>query len=536
MWYDPNYNVVIYEKPDARLLEYAVGARQISDTHVALPATLTNLQIARLFGLTVIRPLKDYDYPRGKHIAKPFFAQTETANFLVTNPRACVLSDMGTGKTLSALWAADALMRDAAQRGERLRAIVVAPLSTLQTVWADTIFANFLGRRKAVIVHGDPAKRIEQLKQDADFYITNHDGLKSGARYVDAKAKRRLEFGGFIAALAAREDIRLAIIDEVGGFRDHTTMRSRAAYAFLKTRDFVWLMSGTPTPNGPLDAYGIGKLLNGARRETFTSYKNRIMTQLPGSLYKWVPKRGANEEAAKMMAPSIRFNIEQCQDLPELQTVNLHCELSREQEQLMRELKREFMLELKAGKGVISAVNEAALRTKLLQIAAGAVYDDKHEAHIVDCGPRLAALRELIDTSLGKTLIFAPFVSAVNRLNGGLTEFSRAVIYGDTAIKDRTEIIRAFQNEDNPRVLLAHPATIAEGQTLTAAATVVWWAPIDKTTLYLQGNRRIWRPGQTRNCTVVNISGCRVETEIYRRLIANETMQGVVLKLAEEGV
>ena len=537
VWYDPDSKIIIYEKPPAELLQYAIGAKVLPgefSSFVAMPATLTNLQIARMVGLNVIRPLKEYDYPRGKHIKTPFLAQTETANFLVTNPRACVLSDMGTGKTLSALWAADALMRDAESRGQRLRAIVCAPLSTLQTVWADTIFANFLGRRKAVVCHGSPEKRLAALAEDVDFYITNHDGIKAGARFVDAKAKRRIELGGFIAAVAARQDIRLAIIDEVGGFRDHRTLRSRAAYAFLHGRDFVWLMSGTPTPNGPLDAYGIAKLLNNARRETFTSYKNRIMSPVPGSIHKWLPKRGASEEAKKLMTPSIRFSIEQCQDLPELQTVHLHCELSSEQTAFMRELKREFMLELK--KGTISAVNEAAMRTKLLQIAAGAVYDEKHEAHIVDCRPRLSALRELISDSLGKTLIFAPFVSAVNRLNGGLTEFSRAVILGETAVKERTDIIKAFQNDRDPQILLAHPETIAEGQTLTAAATVVWWSPTDKTRLYLQGNKRIHRPGQTRNCTVVNISGCRTESEIYRRLIANETMQGVVLKLAEEGL
>lgn len=534
MWYDPNYNVVIYDRPDPRLLEHAIGAKPINGQFVAMPATLTNLQIARIFNLPVIRPLGSYDYPRGHHIKAPFFAQTETANFLVVHPRACVLSDMGTGKTLSALWAADALMRDAESRGECLRALVAAPLSTLQTVWADTIFANLLGRRKAVIVHGTPEKRLAALASDVDFYIINHDGLRSGARFVDAKSKRKLELRGLSAALAAREDIRLIVIDEVGGFRDHRTLRSRAAYAVCKSRDFVWLMSGTPTPNGPLDAYGIAKILNGVRGETFTNYKSRTMTQLPGSLYKWVPKRGASEEAFKIMQPAIRFKIEDCTDLPELTTVNLQCELSKEQLEMMRELRREFMLELK--KGVVSAVNEAAMRTKLLQIAAGAVYDENHNAHQIDCTPRMSALKELITDSLGKTLIFAPFVSAVNRLNGGLTQFSRAVILGDTPVKERTDIIRSFQNERDPHVILAHPETIAEGQTLTAAATVVWWSPTDKTRLYLQGNKRIHRPGQTRPCTVVNIAGCRPETEIYRRLVANESMQGIVLKMAEEGL
>jgi len=528
MWHDQTRNLIIYDRPDPRLLEYAVGAKQINGSYVAMPATLTNLQVARVFGLPVIRPLKDYDYPRGPHIVKPFHAQTETANFLAVNPRAAVLSDMGTGKTLSALWAADAIMRD--QPGTK--ALVVAPLSTLQTVWADAVFQNFLGRRKAVILHGTPAQRIEKLGEDSDFYIVNHDGIKNGAKLDHGKTRRKLELGGFAAALAARTDIRIAIVDEVGAFRAHGTLRSRAAHAVLVRRDFVWVLTGTPIPNGPLDAYGIAKLINNARGEYFTNFRNRVMMQDQFSRFKWIPKRGATEEAYKLMQPAIRFRIEDCQDLPDMVTVDLDCELSDEQVRWMRELKREFLIE--RDKGTITAVNEAALRTKFLQIAAGVVYDEKHNEHKVDCRPRLAALRELIDTSLAKTLIFAPFISAVNMLNAGLTEFSRNIIYGATATKDRIAIIRAFQQERDPRVLIAHPETIAEGQNLTAAATVVWWSPTDKTRLYMQGNKRIHRPGQTRNCTVVNIAGCKTEHEVYRRHVNNESMQGALFKLVEE--
>jgi SNF2 family DNA or RNA helicase len=531
MWHDPKHNVLIYERPDPKLLQFAVGAKQINGSYVAMPATLTNMQIARHLGLPVIRPLVDYDYPHGGHIKDPFHAQRETANFLAVNPRAFVLSDMGTGKTLSALWAADALMRDAEARGQRLAALVVAPLSTLQTVWADAVFANFLGRRKAVIVHGSTEKRLAALNEDADFYIINHDGPKNGARFLDAAKRRKLELRGFAAALAARTDIRLVIIDEAGAYRDHRSMRSRVLHAFISGRDFAWAMTGTPTPNGPLDAFGIAKLINNAKGEVFTHFRNRIMMQPPGSKFKWIPRRGAMAEAHALMQPAIRFSIEDCQDLPELVVQDRDVPLSAEQEKWMRELKNEFLLELR--KGTITAVNEAALRLKLLQIASGVVYDEHHKEHKVDVRPRFAALRDIIDQEAAKVLVFAQFISTVNMLNAGLTEFSRAVIVGATSVKERTALIRSFQQERDPRVLIAHPETIAEGQTLTAAATVVWWSPTDKTRLYLQGNKRIHRPGQDRNCTVVNLSGSKVEREVYRRLANNETMQGLLLKMAE---
>ncbi|HEX8838233.1 MAG TPA: DEAD/DEAH box helicase [Candidatus Acidoferrum sp.] len=441
---------------------------------------------------------------------------------------------MGTGKTLSSLWAADAIMRDAESKGNpRIAALVVAPLSTLQTVWADTVYANFLGRRTAVILHGTPEKRIAALAQPADFYIVNHDGIKNGAKIVNSGRTRKIEWRGFAAALAARADLRIVIIDEAGAYRDHRSIRSKVLHAFLSGREFAWAMTGTPTPNGALDAYGLSKLLNRNKGEFYTNFKNRITVPDPHSKFKFQYKRGAMEEAHKMMQPAIRFAIEDCQDLPELVTQDREVLLTAEQLKWIAELKREFLLELK--KGTVTAVNEAAMRLKLLQIASGVVYDEKHNEHKVDCRPRFAALREIADEAEAKIIIFAPFISTVNMLNAGLTEYSRCVILGSTPVKERIDLIRRFQQERDPRVLIAHPETIAEGQTLTAAATVVWWSPIDKTRLYLQGNKRIHRPGQTRSCTVVNIAGSKVEREVYRRLANNEEMQGLLLKMVQEG-
>src|SRR6266852_1862044 len=313
MWHDPETNVLIYETQDPRILECATGAQLINGSYTGVPVTLENLQVLRVLGYPVIRPLDQYDWPRSPFIKNPFHAQTETSNFLAVHPRACVLSDMGTGKTLASLWAADALMRDAEARGDVFRTLVVAPLSTLSTVWLDAIFGHFMSRRKAVIFHGSAEQRIKALAEPADFYLINHDGIKVGAK---RNKQRRLELSGFAGALQARSDIRLVVIDEVGAFRDYRSLRSKVAKSVLATRDYLWLLTGTPTPNGPEDAYGIGMLLNGCSGEPFTHYKQRVMLQV--SQFKWVPKAGANEAAQKLMQPSIRFSIEDCTDLPEL--------------------------------------------------------------------------------------------------------------------------------------------------------------------------------------------------------------------------
>lgn len=539
MWHDQRRNVLVYETQDPRPAQYIAAARAITDRHLAVPATLHNLQIMRVLGFPVIRPLEHYDWPRSVRALRspenpdgaPFHGQIETANFFAVHPRSCCFSDMGAGKTLSALWAADAVMRDFEKHGEKARCIIVAPLSTLQDVWLDTLNTHFMGRRRGVIVHGSEAKRLEALAGDFDFYLINHDGLKVGAKLLRAKSNRppRIEFIGFAAELAARTDIRIAVIDEVGGFRDSKSDRSRVARALLAERDYLWLLTGTPTPNGPLDAYGIAKLLNNAHGEAFTHYKNRTMMQVPNSAFKMVPQAGSTEKAMELLKPFIRFPV----DLKVgLSIQNRHVELTTVQLDLMRELKRELLVEM--GKNKVEAVNSAALRLKLLQICCGAVYDDNHKAHEIDVQPRLQVLREII-AEAGKVLVFAPFTSAVNLIHNGLKNVSKELIVGDVPPVERTRIMREFQNGDL-NVIIASAEPISRGQNLTAACVSVWWGPVDKCETYIQANKRIHRPGQTRPCTVVNLSGSPVEKETYRRLAAQESMQGLLLKLVEMGL
>lgn len=540
MWHDPTRNLLVYETKSPQPLEFIPEAKKIDGEYVAVPITLENLQIMRLLGFPVIRPLDFYTWPRSVNALRtpenpdgePYFGQKETANFFTVHPRSCCFSDMGAGKTLSCLWAADALMRYMdVVRGQRVRAIICAPLSTMQSVWLDAIQTHFLGRRKGVIVHGSEKERLAALARDVDFYITNHDGLKVGAKILRARPPRppRIELLGFSGELAARKDINIAIVDEVGGFREARSDRSRVAKLIFAKRDYLWLLTGTPIPNSPLDAFGIAKLLNNAHGETLTSFRARTMTQVPGSRFKYVALRGANEKAMELMKPYIRFPV----DLKVSLTIqNRDVPLTGEQLKWMRELKRELLVEM--GKDKVRAVNSAALRSKLLQICCGAVYDDNHNAHLIDVRPRLAVLQQLIDEN-GKLLVFAPFSSAINLLNIGLKNCRKAVIVGETSLADRTRIMREFQQGDLD-VILANAEPISRGQTLTAACVSVWWGPTDKCETYIQANKRIHRPGQTRPCTVVNLSGSMVEKETYRRLAAQENMQGLLLKLVEMGI
>lgn len=509
MWLDRTRNVLIYDAPQPDCISKTIpGARRLINGHVACPFTLFNLQILRHFGYEVPPPMNEnYDWPG---LYTPFLAQRVTANFLTVHPRAFVLSDMGTGKTLAALWAADYVMRQ--HDDGACRALIVCPLSTLQRVWADAIFTHFVGRRNAVVLHGTVKKRQTLLAKDADFYIINFDGLQVIRN-----------------ELAAREDIRMAIVDEASAYRARNTKRHKLARALLAPKSYLWMMTGTPIPNGPLDAYGMAKLINNAYGESYLNYQNRTMFKV--SMWKWLPKTGSHDAAMKLLSPAVRFSIEQCIDLPAKTVQQRECELSVEQHRAYKEMKRDLVLQAK--EGPITAANEAVLRMKLIQISCGCIYGPDRVVTVINPGPRISALKEVIEQAGEKIIVFAPLTSVLHMLHKELSvQWTCEIVNGEVSHGSRSKIFGAFQQDADPRILIADPATMAHGLTLTAATVIVWYAPTS-TELYLQANKRIHRPGQSRACTIVQIASTPIEREIYRRLEANETLQGVMLKMIE---
>jgi SNF2 family DNA or RNA helicase len=395
----------------------------------------------------------------------------------------------------------------------------------LERVWGRTIFENFLDRRTVRIIHGSAKKRLRLLQEPADFYIINFDGLAVGSR-----TKGKVELGGVGAELKRRSDIRIAVIDEASAYRDSQTRRHKLARLLLSERDYLWLLTGTPTPNGPFDAYGLAKLVNNAHGESFTSFHNRTMTKL--SMWKWVPKRDAHLEVRKLLTPAIRYDIKDVWDGPPLTTQQRHVELTSEQKQHMHDLRHKLRMEMSNGK-FITPANEAAIRMKFIQISLGAIYDSEHASHRIDSAPRIAELRNVIGETDGKVLVLAPLTNVVKLLYKELSEYSREVVNGETVSKDRNKIFSDFQSAEDPRLLIADPGVLAHGLDLWRAKIVCWFGPTDRVEQYLQANRRAHRPGQRYPVTIVQLTSTVTEREIFRRIANQENLQGVLLDMVK---
>ena len=185
--------------------------------------------------------------------------------------------------------------------------------------------------------------------------------------------------------------------------------------------------------------------------------------------------------------------------------------------------------------GTITAVNEAVKLQKLVQISCGVVYGDDGRHIEVDCSPRVKVVKEIIEEVGGKVIVFVPLTGTLNMLERELSKtWDVAVVNGEVSASKRNTIFHNFQNEKNPHVLIAHPATMAHGLTLTSASTVVWYGPVTSNEQYIQANGRIERIGKKHVSNVIHIESTDLEYKMYERLKNKQKLQGLLLDLIKK--
>jgi SNF2 family DNA or RNA helicase len=247
-----------------------------------------------------------------------------------------------------------------------------------------------------------------------------------------------------------------------------------------------------------------------------TAWRDRVMMQI--TRFKWIPKRTAQEDVFNALQPAIRFTKAECLDLPELTYQTREVALTAQVQLYYKRLKSQMLIQA-AGEQV-TAVNAAASLNKLLQISGGAVYTDTREVVEFDISPRLNALKEVLDETVNKVVVFVSYTHTIELVSNYLTEkgYSNEVIQGSVGATKRSDIIQRFQTQENPRVLVIQPQAASHGVTLTAADTVVFWSPVMSVETYLQCIARIDRVGQKNKMTVVHLEGSEVERKMYKML------------------
>jgi SNF2 family DNA or RNA helicase len=451
--------------------------------------------------------LRSYAWPG---LYKPFDHQKTTSAFLTLNKRAFCLNEQGTGKTGSVIWAADYLMK----QGRIKRVLVICPLSIMDSAWRADLF-KFAMHRSVDIAHGSAEKRRAVIESQAEFVIINFDGVEVVCDAIDK--------GGF----------DLIVVDEANAYKNAQTNRWKVLNGLIKSDTWLWMLTGTPAAQSPVDAYGLAKLVNPMGvPKFFGSFKDMVMYKV--TQFKWVPKPSALDTVFNALQPAIRFTKAECLDLPEMTYVNREVVLTKQQQKFYNLMKNRMVME--AAGEEITAVNAAVNLSKLLQISCGAVYSDTKEVVEFDIKNRYAVLKEVIDEANQKVLVFVPFKHAIDLITAKLREdgITCEVIRGDVSAVRRTEIFKQFQETPEPRVLVIQPQSAAHGVTLTAADTVVWWGPTSSLETYAQANARVHRAGQRHPSVVIRLMGSNAEKHVYTMLDTKNDVHTQIVDLYKQ--
>jgi len=437
--------------------------------------------------------------------------QVTRAEFLLEHSHAFDLSDMGTGKTYTSVWAMDHLLNQVGGSG-----IVFTTVSTLDAVWGKS-YAAIFGPKPSRPVFvlpqvGEKRTHIVRTQKDAIF-ITNYDALNSAAF--------------FNAVLES--DIVHTVRDETTALKHFNTERSKT-FRRLSQKVGAWGLTATPMPNTPMEAYGIARATIPEYNESMVSYRSR--THERDGPFGWKPKDNAFKMADAILKPSIRVLAADAFKKTGLSIKAHAIKMSPELARVYKELAAKSVIELKGKK--VSAPHEAALRNKLLQVAGGALYTneagEERSHQLITVKDRTDGIVALTQHNKRKVVVLVPYTIQVDYVVKELRLRGLSVLAMPKKPKDRANAIDAFQSLADPRVLVADPRTLAHGVELTRASILVFYLPVDSNELYQQAIGRLVRRGQTQDVDVYQLSGTKLETAIYTRLTHRQSLQGLLLE------
>lgn len=416
--------------------------------------------------------------------------------------------DMGLGKTLISLTAVKDLMYN---RFEVNKVLVIAPKKVSEATWQNEIekWEEFKILRYSTVL-GTKTQRIKALNTPADIYIINRDNVVWLVDYY----KNDWPFD-------------LVICDEFSSFKNHSSKRFKALAAIKPRIKKVVGLTGTPSPNSLLDLWSQVYLLDGGERlgKSFYSYRGNFFEgDYMGYSYK--PRDFAKEEILQRISDiCVSMKAEDYLELPECVENIIPVKLDSKAQKAYTTMERDAVLELENAEE-IDATSAAALSTKLLQLANGAVYDeDKNYHEIHDC--KIEAFMETLEQLQGQNvLVFYNFKHDLDRLIKvlGKTKLSFRKLEGPQDQKD--------WNDGKINVLLTHPASSAYGLNLQQGGHhVIWFGLNWNYELYIQANKRLHRQGQKNSVIVHHLvtMGTRDE-DVMEALRRKEDSQNYVLE------
>jgi SNF2 family DNA or RNA helicase len=435
----------------------------------------------------------------------PHEYQRYATDFILSHPVSAVLLEMGLGKSVISLSAIFDLCLD---RFEIRKVLIIAPLRVARDTWPSEIkkWDHLKGLSYSVAV-GTENERKDALMKRATLYIINRENIdwlvnKSGVPF----------------------DFDMVVVDELSSFKSYSAKRFKSLLKVRPTVKRVVGLTGTPSSNGLMDLWAEFRILDLGQRlgRYITHYRNTYFTPDKRNgqiIFSYKLQSGAEEKIYSQISDiTISMNSIDYLKMPECVINTVPVYLNEKERAIYSGFRDDMVASL--GAEEIDAVNAAVLSGKLLQMANGAVYDEKNKAHFIH-DRKLDALEDLIEGANGKPVLIAYwFKHDLDRIQ------KRFPVRQLKSSKDIGE-----WNEGEIPVAVIHPASAGHGLNLqSGGSTLVWFGLTWSLELYQQTNARLYRQGQKDTVVIHHIiTKDTIDEDVMTALTKKEKTQASLM-------
>lgn len=437
---------------------------------------------------------------------KLFDHQRKAFALSTTLDHSALLLEMGCGKTAASI----AVIGKRYLDGQVKKVLIVCPKSVLP-VWKAEFekFADFPFRTITM------DQRKMSLKKEAILEASSPDGALI-VMIINYASAWRLQ----PELIHWAPDLMLA--DESQNLKNGQANQSRGCTAIGAVAKYRLILTGTPISQGPMDFFSQFRFLDSRIfGKSFPKYRDQYAIMGGYMNHSVVGFKNLETLTAKAHSVSYRMTKAEALDLPETTDQNLYAYLD-ESQKIYDEMEKNMVATIKGGDSVTAPIVLTQL-LRLSQITGG--FLPQETGNPVEVGSeKLKVLKELVEDfpKDKKLIIVARFVPELLAIKKVCEEAGRtaATFYGAT--QNRGELVRKFQEEDNPNVLILQIATGGTGITLHRASTMVFFSLDYSFAGYDQVRARAHRIGQVNKVNYIHILAAGTIDEVVLKALKDK--------------
>jgi len=434
--------------------------------------------------------------------------------------RVAFVHDVGTGKTLTALYMA------MLWRAKRI--LVVAPSSIVRKTWAPQIEQHTTWTYK--ILDGKIKDRIKKLGQKARIYVINYEGLQwiygKKESLIDPDTEEELDKNRIVVNRRSFvDDFDCIIFDEVHKLKGRKGIRRRIAKQLTKRSTFVIGLTGTPF-NKLEDLWAEYEVLDQGQTFGRSFWAFRELYFRPYGPFKWVPKDGAKEKLLKKISwCTLRYEKRECLDLPPQVYEVRTARPTKEQQDAMMELQG-YAEEAREEQNFFLA---GQLAQKEQQICSGFILSRDDAGKQVTTrllslkkNPKIQLMLEVLEEIRGKVIIVHLYIEEGRLIEEALKKhgFTYRSLRGE--IKNKDTQFFDWAEKEKYKCLVMHPASGGEGINAQMASNMIFINRPPGAIDNIQVEGRIHRDGQIETCTYFDLVLEGTVDEITSKRAGNE--------------